>query len=78
MADRPTNDASQYVAATFVGRQHTVGHDQHPGLLQCFDRGQDQPRERLDRIDAAFFTANGTLSLLMGIAFLFAKMRGIG
>jgi len=33
---------------------------------------------RLDRIDAAFFTANGTLSLLMGIAFLFAKMRGIG
>jgi 4-hydroxybenzoate polyprenyltransferase len=32
----------------------------------------------LDRIDAAFFTANGTLSLLMGVAFLFAKMRGIG
>jgi len=33
---------------------------------------------RLDRIDAAFFTANGALSLLMGVAFLFAKMRGIG
>lgn len=35
-------------------------------------------RGRLDRVDAAFFTANGTLSLLMGVAFLFAKMRGIG
>ena len=30
----------------------------------------------LSRVDAAFFTANGILSLAMGTAFLFAKMLG--
>jgi 4-hydroxybenzoate polyprenyltransferase len=32
----------------------------------------------LDRVDAAFFTANGSLAVLMGAAFLFAKMPWIG
>ncbi len=32
----------------------------------------------LSRVGAAFFTANGTLSLLMAALFLFARMRAVG
>jgi 4-hydroxybenzoate polyprenyltransferase len=32
----------------------------------------------LSRIGAAFFTANGTLAMVMMVLFLFARMRGVG